>query len=146
MAILIVIKRDRLIFIVGNKWSSAIIYPNIPNEVSVLWWYETRVRLATDRLFNHFSYVFRYTNKIKELSAVYHDRPVPPAQELVHWVEHVVKTRGGVHLRSPASMVPWYQKLYLDLALVLVIICLILKYIFVILKDILLKKRKEKVN
>ncbi|KAG7299317.1 hypothetical protein JYU34_016240 [Plutella xylostella] len=55
---------------------------------------------------------------VKELSLIYHDRPAPPARELVHWVEHVVKTRGAPHLRSPALLMPWYQKVYLDLAAV----------------------------
>ncbi|KAL0818831.1 hypothetical protein ABMA28_008151 [Loxostege sticticalis] len=65
----------------------------------------------------------RYAIKAKELSLVYHDRPVPPGVELVHWVEHVIKTRGAPHLRSPALRMPLYQKLYLDLAaLVLVIL------------------------
>ncbi|XP_045779381.1 UDP-glucosyltransferase 2-like [Maniola jurtina] len=88
----------------------------------------------------------KYTTRIKELSQIYHDRPVPPAKELVHWVEHVVKTRGAVHLRSPALMVPWYQKLYIDLILVILVIVIILKYVFRYLYSILFTKRKEKVN
>ncbi|XP_038207504.1 UDP-glycosyltransferase UGT5-like [Zerene cesonia] len=57
----------------------------------------------------------KYTTKVKELSQIYKDRPVTPDKELVQWVEHVVKTRGAPHLRSPALDVPLYQKLYLDL-------------------------------
>lgn len=69
---------------------------------------------------------FRYTAKVKELSLIYHDRPVSPGEELVHWVEHVVKTRGALHLRSPALNVPWYQKSYLDLIVIAVaFICII---------------------
>nr|XP_034836236.1 UDP-glucuronosyltransferase 2B2-like [Maniola hyperantus] len=88
----------------------------------------------------------KYTTRIEELSQIYHDRPVPPAKELVHWVEHVVKTRGAIHLRSPALMVPWYQKLYIDLILVLLILFLGLKYAFGYIKNCLFTKRKEKVN
>ncbi|XP_026332064.1 UDP-glucuronosyltransferase 2B1-like [Hyposmocoma kahamanoa] len=58
----------------------------------------------------------RYAAKAKELSLIYHDRPVSPGKELLHWVEHVIKTKGAPHLRSPALYVPWYQKMYLDLA------------------------------
>ncbi|KAL4706370.1 hypothetical protein ACJJTC_018469 [Scirpophaga incertulas] len=36
-----------------------------------------------------------YAAKAKELSFIYHHRPVPPAAELVHWVEHVVRTGGA---------------------------------------------------
>ncbi|XP_052744249.1 uncharacterized protein LOC112049418 [Bicyclus anynana] len=87
-----------------------------------------------------------YTKRVKELSQIYHDRPVPPARELVHWVEHVVKTRGAPHLRSPAFMVAWYQKLYLDLVLVLVVLVLVLKRFFKYLKSILIAKQKEKTS
>nr|XP_034836075.1 UDP-glucuronosyltransferase 2B2-like [Maniola hyperantus] len=87
-----------------------------------------------------------YAARVKELSQIYHDRPVLPAKELVHWVEHVVKTRGALHLRSPAFLVPWYQKLYLDLILVLLVIFLTLKYAFVYIASRLFTKRKEKVN
>ncbi|CAH0731745.1 unnamed protein product, partial [Brenthis ino] len=59
----------------------------------------------------------KYTNKVKELSRIYHDRSVHPSKDLVHWVEHVLKTGGALHLRSPAFLMPWYQKLYLDLVM-----------------------------
>ncbi|GBP42196.1 UDP-glucuronosyltransferase 2B1 [Eumeta japonica] len=64
-----------------------------------------------------------YRERVKYMSLVYHDRPVPPAKEMVHWVEHTAKTRGAPHLRSRALTTPWYQKMYLDLvALVAAII------------------------
>ncbi|XP_023943055.1 UDP-glucosyltransferase 2 [Bicyclus anynana] len=100
------------------------------------------IELAINKLLDNPS----YTTRVKELSQIYHDRPVPPARELVHWVEHVVKTRGAPHLRSPASMVAWYQKLYLDLVLVVVAVVLVLKRVFIYLKSILIAKRKEKTN
>ncbi|XP_028179413.1 UDP-glucuronosyltransferase 2B2-like [Ostrinia furnacalis] len=72
----------------------------------------------------------KYSNKVKELSLVYHDRPVPPGKELVHWVEHVVKTKGAPHLRSPALSVPLYQKMYLDLIALVVVVLLVIKAVF----------------
>ncbi|XP_028025310.1 UDP-glucuronosyltransferase 2B1-like [Bombyx mandarina] len=71
----------------------------------------------------------RYKEKIKELSLIYHDRPVTPGAELVHWVEHVVKTRGALHLRSPALHVPFYQKLYLDLLAIVLVTSIVLRFI-----------------
>ncbi|CAH0731269.1 unnamed protein product, partial [Brenthis ino] len=56
-----------------------------------------------------------YHQRAKELSTAFNDRMVPPGKELVHWVEHVVKTGGAPHLRSAALHVSWYKKLYLDL-------------------------------
>ncbi|XP_022836581.1 UDP-glucuronosyltransferase 2B15-like [Spodoptera litura] len=67
----------------------------------------------------------RYAEKAKELSFIHHDRPVKPGVELVHWVNHVINTRGAPHLRSPALHVPFYQKIYLDLAVFLVILLLV---------------------
>nr|ANI22010.1 UDP-glycosyltransferase 40U2 [Spodoptera exigua] len=66
----------------------------------------------------------KYAEKAKELSYIHHDWPVKPGVELVHWVNHVIKTRGAPHLRSPALHVPFYQKMYLDLAAVLIILFL----------------------
>nr|QBK47173.1 UDP-glycosyltransferase UGT40AP1 [Chilo suppressalis] len=68
-----------------------------------------------------------YSNKATELSFIYHHRVASPGAELVHWVEHVALTRGAPHLRSPAIDVPFYQKLYLDLAAITLIALYILK-------------------
>ncbi|XP_038207518.1 UDP-glycosyltransferase UGT5-like [Zerene cesonia] len=64
----------------------------------------------------------KYSLRAKELSLIYHDRPVTPDKELMHWIDHVVKTGGAAHLKSPALLVPWYQKLYLDLLAVIAIL------------------------
>ncbi|GBP15238.1 UDP-glucuronosyltransferase 2B13 [Eumeta japonica] len=70
-----------------------------------------------------------YRERVKHLSLIYHDRPVPPARQLVHWAEHAIKTRGAPHLRSRALMLPCYQKMYLDLA-TLVLALLLIRHIF----------------
>ncbi|XP_075984941.1 uncharacterized protein LOC142982365 [Anticarsia gemmatalis] len=72
----------------------------------------------------------RYAEKAKELSFVYHDRPTTPGKTLLHWVKHVITTRGALHLRSPALHVPFYQKLYLDLLVVIAIISFVLFKVF----------------
>ncbi|KAI5638552.1 UDP-glucoronosyl and UDP-glucosyl transferase domain-containing protein [Phthorimaea operculella] len=76
----------------------------------------------------------KYKATIENLNFIFHDRPVSPSQELVHWVNHVIKTKGAAHLRSMALMTPWWQKLYLDLlalvAVVMYVIVKALKYIF----------------
>ncbi|KAJ8711853.1 hypothetical protein PYW08_008807 [Mythimna loreyi] len=89
----------------------------------------------------------KYRQKVKELSYIYHDRPVKPGAELLHWVQHVVSTRGALHLRSPALDVPLYQRLYLDLAgLLLVAVFLffsLLKFVFNLLCS---RKKQQKVD
>ncbi|XP_072933659.1 UDP-glycosyltransferase UGT5-like [Epargyreus clarus] len=81
-----------------------------------------KVKEAIDEIFNN----PRYRIKAKEVSWIYHHRPVPPGQELVYWVEHVVRTGGAPHLRSIRLRVPWYQKMFLDLAALLLGIFVIL--------------------
>ncbi|XP_059051643.1 UDP-glucosyltransferase 2-like [Achroia grisella] len=85
-----------------------------------------------------------YTEKAKQLSFIYHDRPVHPGAELVHWAEHVVRTRGAPHLRSPALAVPLYQKLYLDLIAVIVIFIIIIIYVIKRVSSLLFNKNKIK--
>ncbi|KAM3962155.1 UDP-glucosyltransferase 2-like [Aphomia sociella] len=79
-----------------------------------------------------------YRDKMNEFSFIYHHRPASPSKELVHWVEHVVRTRGAPHLRSPALHVPFYQKMYLDLVALIVLSILIIKRI---IRSYLLPKR-----
>lgn len=76
-----------------------------------------------------FYFYFRYKEKVKELSSIYHDRPVPPGKEIRHWVKHVIRTHGAPHLRSPALHVPFYQKLYLDLLAIIVLFVLVIRKI-----------------
>ncbi|GBP42171.1 UDP-glucuronosyltransferase 2B15 [Eumeta japonica] len=87
-----------------------------------------------------------YRERVKYLSLVYHDRPVPPAKEMVHWVEHTVKTRGAPHLRSRALSTPWYQKMYLDLAALIVLITLAsyisIKFILTNVIQLIIQKEK----
>ncbi|XP_022815397.1 UDP-glucuronosyltransferase 2B10-like [Spodoptera litura] len=71
----------------------------------------------------------RYAKKAKELSDLYHDRLTKPGAALVHWVEYVVRTRGALHLRSPARHVPLYQRLYLDLIAIILTIVSVLIFI-----------------
>ncbi|KAM3962156.1 UDP-glucosyltransferase 2-like isoform 1-T1 [Aphomia sociella] len=90
----------------------------------------------------------RYKEKAKEYSMMYHHRVAPPGDELIHWVEHVVRTRGAPHLHSPMLEVPLYQRLYLDLmAFISVAVLFFIKvvnYIFkVVNKYINVKKKIE---
>lgn len=70
-----------------------------------------------------------FRKKAKELSFIFHHRLTKPGAELAHWVEHVVRTRGARHLRSPAWQVPLYQRLYLDLIAVIVATVSLLFYV-----------------
>ncbi|XP_028166369.1 UDP-glucuronosyltransferase 2B15-like [Ostrinia furnacalis] len=83
----------------------------------------------------------RYHERMKELSFIYHHRTVTPGQEILHWVDHVIKTRGALHLRSPALNVPFYQKIYLDLITLIAVATIVL---FRIAKRLLCKSAVTK--
>lgn len=91
---------------------------------------------------------FRYKERAKQLSALFHDRILPPGAELVHWVEYVERTSGATHLRSPAVDVPLYQKLYIDLIITLATMSYVLSLTIRSLRKIFanLKSLKEKTN
>ncbi|XP_045454501.1 UDP-glucosyltransferase 2-like [Melitaea cinxia] len=81
-----------------------------------------------------------YQQRAKELSKIFHDRTLPPGKELVYWIEHVIRTNGAPHMRSTALNFRWYQKLYLDLLFVIVIVILLL---FIVSKHVTAMVRKE---
>ncbi|PZC82952.1 hypothetical protein B5X24_HaOG200270 [Helicoverpa armigera] len=77
----------------------------------------------------------KYTQKVKDLSFIYHHRETKPGHTLVHWIEHVIETNGAPHLRSPALHMPFYQKMYLDLlAIVLVGLIVLIKVVQLLLR------------
>ncbi|GBP21530.1 UDP-glucuronosyltransferase 2B1 [Eumeta japonica] len=90
------------------------------------------LKSALDKMLNKPS----YTEKAKRMSAIFHDLIASPRQELVHWVEHVVRTQGAPHLRSIALHVPWYQKMYLDLMVITAVLLYIVKNILCWTTDI----------
>lgn len=61
--------------------------------------------------------------------------------EIVHWTEHVVKTRGAPYLRSPALLLSWYQKLFLDYAVLLVLAMLVLIMMIKKVQNVLFAKK-----
>ncbi|XP_061379749.1 UDP-glucosyltransferase 2-like [Danaus plexippus] len=60
-----------------------------------------------------------YRTRVKELSYLF-NADSDPGQRLVQGVELVVRTNGAPHLRSVALRVPFYQKLYLDVLLLVI--------------------------
>ncbi|XP_049963432.1 UDP-glycosyltransferase UGT5-like [Schistocerca serialis cubense] len=58
----------------------------------------------------------RYYERAKQLSQLFRDRPRPPLEEAVYWVEYVIRHQGAPHLRSAAMDLAWYQYLLLDVS------------------------------
>ncbi|CAK1594079.1 unnamed protein product [Parnassius mnemosyne] len=85
----------------------------------------------------------RFVQKVKEYSLIFHDRLNSPGKVLSYWVSHVIKTNGAPHLRSPAKLVPWYQKLYLDLAFLILVTLYISFKILIKLLTVILSFRSR---
>lgn len=83
-------------------------------------------------------------------SVIMRSRPFPPDQQLLGWVEHIIRSGGGGHLRPYSYQQPWYQQFLLDVILfisacVAVIIYLIKKLIRVLIY-LICSNRKQKQN
>ncbi|XP_051924533.1 UDP-glucuronosyltransferase 3A1-like [Hippocampus zosterae] len=48
------------------------------------------------------------------ISRIHRSHPVPPALRLVQWVEHILHSGGGAHLRPASLQQSWYQRCLLD--------------------------------
>nr|ANI22016.1 UDP-glycosyltransferase 48D1 [Spodoptera exigua] len=62
---------------------------------------------------------YSYRNNAKEMSALLQNRLVPASQELLYWLELVMRTGGAPALRSPALQLSAMQRYHLDVAGVL---------------------------
>ncbi|KAE8291851.1 UDP-glucuronosyltransferase 3A1 [Larimichthys crocea] len=61
----------------------------------------------------------RFKSSALSLSRIHKSHPVPPALRLTQWVEHILHSGGGTHLRPASLTQPWYQRYLLDLVLLL---------------------------
>nr|CAH7725296.1 unnamed protein product [Callosobruchus chinensis] len=89
-----------------------------------------------------------YRSNAKKYSELLKDRPIQPMQLAVYWVDHVLRNKGGKHLRNNSKDLYWFQLYPVD---VIIFIFISIYLVFVATKWILLlvfKKhyRKAKVN
>ncbi|XP_044745298.1 uncharacterized protein LOC123307146 [Coccinella septempunctata] len=94
----------------------------------------------------------KYRDMAKKRSLLLRDQPIPPMDAAVFWVEHVIRHKGGDHLRNYGANLPWYQYLMIDVILfllvcalsVLFVICVIFIVLFKLIKRIPFRQCKEK--
>ncbi|XP_071991045.1 UDP-glucuronosyltransferase 3A1-like [Engystomops pustulosus] len=89
-----------------------------------------------------------YKTAAMKQSVIMRSRPFPPDQQLLGWVEHIIRSGGGGHLRPYSYQQPWYQQLLLDVILfifscVALIIYIIVKVIRFLI-HLLCSKKKQK--
>ncbi|XP_037536234.1 UDP-glucuronosyltransferase 3A1-like [Nematolebias whitei] len=68
---------------------------------------------------HHLIQDFRFKSSALSLSRIHKSHPVPPGLRFTGWVEHILKSGGGAHLRPVSLTQPWYQRCLLDLVLLL---------------------------
>ncbi|NP_001182395.1 UDP-glucosyltransferase precursor [Bombyx mori] len=100
------------------------------------------LKYAIDELLN----TKRYNDTAKNNSFIFTHRTVNAGAEIVHWVEHVILTKGAKYLRTENLDLHWYQKLYLDLGLLLISAFLFLTYTCKLFLIFISKTRKVDVK
>ncbi|XP_028917107.1 UDP-glucuronosyltransferase 3A2-like [Ornithorhynchus anatinus] len=75
----------------------------------------------------------RYKSSAVAASTIRRSHPFPPAQRLVGWIDHILQTGGGDHLRPFAFQQPWYEQYMLDVISFLVALTLASGFLCVML-------------
>lgn len=79
----------------------------------------------------------KYSNRAKEISAIFKDNLVHPMDEFHWWIEYVIKTGGANHLKSHAVDMSPFSYLLLDVFLMNVIVIMIFVFgIYFVIKKI----------
>ncbi|KAJ3648850.1 hypothetical protein Zmor_020621 [Zophobas morio] len=91
-----------------------------------------------------------YFENVRRLSRIYKDKPQTALEKAVFWTEYVIRHGGADFLSFPGRNYPYYKVYGLDIILfLLVIIILILLIVYKIINlvlNLLISKRKIKVN
>ncbi|XP_013192144.2 UDP-glucosyltransferase 2 [Amyelois transitella] len=89
-------------------------------ETSIHSWAEA----LNDLLTNH-----KYKENALKLRDIFLDRPLPPLETGVYWIEYVLRHKGARHLRSPALDLTFPQYILLDVAALSLVITAMTIYI-----------------
>ncbi|XP_017466731.1 PREDICTED: UDP-glucuronosyltransferase 1-9-like [Rhagoletis zephyria] len=57
-----------------------------------------------------------YRENIKQISRIFHDRPMGPRETALYWIDYVIRHNGARHLRAAGLDLKWYQFYLLDVA------------------------------
>ena len=93
----------------------------------------------------------KYSNKAKEISAIFKDNAIHPMDEFVWWVEHVIKFKGAKYLKSHAIDMPIFTYFLLDvwlanltmLAIIIFVLNLSIRKCFCKEKNVVAKKKQQ---
>ncbi|XP_061664316.1 UDP glucuronosyltransferase 5 family, polypeptide G1 [Syngnathoides biaculeatus] len=63
-----------------------------------------------------------YRDNMGRLSRLHRDRPTPPLETAIFWIEYVARRGGASHLRPAAHGLPWYSYFCVDVTLLLILV------------------------
>ncbi|CAH1976932.1 unnamed protein product [Acanthoscelides obtectus] len=87
-----------------------------------------------------------YKNSAKRYSELLKDRPVQPMDLAVYWVEHILRHKGGKHLRNTSKDLYWFQLYSVDILIFIFICVYLLYYIIKSVFKLTFKKNCSKVK
>lgn len=88
----------------------------------------------------------RYTTRAKEISKIYHDRPMKPLDKAIFWIEYVIRYKGAHHLQVDGLYLPWYQYLLLDVIGFLMLAILVFYVVFNKTLQVICRNCKNKIE
>lgn len=92
------------------------------------------------RAFNDLCNCFRFRQQAKDLSERFRDRPLPPLDTAIYWVEYVARHKGAPHMRTAAVNMPFYQYYLLDVISFLLLVVGSVLYTLFYVGRLLLRK------
>jgi glucuronosyltransferase len=82
----------------------------------------------------------KFRKRAQELSVRFRDRPLPPLETAIYWVEYVARHGGGHHMRTAAVDMPLYKYLLLDVIAFLLLVIGAAAYVFSLVVKIVFRK------
>lgn len=71
----------------------------------------------------------KYSERVKEISAIFNDNLVHPMDEAIWWIEYVCRFKGAKHCKSHVVNMSWFTYLLLDVYLIAIIAIVVGAYI-----------------
>ena len=81
--------------------------------------------------------------------AIRRSHPLTPSQRLVGWIDHILQTGGGAHLKPHGFQQPWHVQHLLDvllflLGLTLATLWLLMKVLGLLLRPLCVDRKEKK--
>ncbi|XP_057710993.1 UDP glucuronosyltransferase 5 family, polypeptide G1 [Corythoichthys intestinalis] len=82
-----------------------------------------------------------YRENMRRLSRLHRDRPMPPLESAIFWIEYVIRHKGASHLRPVAYDLPWYSYFCADVVLLIAAVVAIVAWALVFICKIVCCRR-----